>query len=173
MEEMLGSIKLFAGPYAPEGWVFCEGQLLSISQFTALFSVIGTNYGGDGRSNFGVPDLRGRVPVGYGNAPGRTPRYMGDFGGFETITLQESQMPAHTHTVACDTITSGRNLSDSPENKLCATNAAGNSYGTSASAQMDDNMLETVGSSFPHENMQPWQCINYIICVNGYYPPRS
>jgi microcystin-dependent protein len=173
MEEMLGSIKMFAGSFAPNGWIFCHGQLLNIMEHQALYSLLGTTYGGNGRTTFGVPDLRGRVPIGSGTGPGLTPKNPGFHGGHERVALSTSEMPNHSHTAKCDTATGGRQLTNTPSNNLCATDAEGNSYGANPSDNMSADMIQPAGGNQAHENMQPWLCINFILCTNGYYPTRS
>lgn len=168
MEPFIGQILLFAGNFAPTGWALCNGQLLSIAQNSALFSILGTTYGGDGITTFGLPDLRGRVPMHWGNGPGLTPRTVGEQSGSESVTLLQTQVPAHTHTVnASDVAADARN----PANAILAQNA---SYTTSApNTTMSASSLTSVGGGQPHDNMQPFLAITFIIALEGIYPSRS
>ena len=158
-EPVIGELMMFAGNFAPRGWALCDGQLLSIAQNTALFSLLGTTYGGDGRTTFGLPDLRGRVPVHPGRGPGLTPRQLGEKGGQETVTLTTVQMPNHNHAVQEG---AGQGEGSEPGGGPVSTpvNGAG-------------EMSGSTGGSQPHPNMQPFQCINYCIALNGVYPSRS
>ncbi|MBD3243816.1 MAG: phage tail protein [Chitinivibrionales bacterium] len=173
----IGEIRMFAGNFAPRGWAFCDGQLLPISQHTALFSLLGTTYGGDGSTTFGLPDLRGRVPVHPGHGPGLTIRGLGEKGGQEQVTLTAAQMPSHTHavttTVAAD---SAVGTSDSPKERVPARNASSTpAYSDSATTTLDgvQTTASPSGGNQPHNNMQPYQAINFIICIVGVYPSRS
>ena len=173
MDGYIGEIKMFAGTYAPENWVFCEGQLLSIQNYTSLYAIIGDQFGGDGRTTMGVPDLRGRVPIGVGTGTGLTTRYSGQKGGYERIQLATSQLPAHSHTVKCDTTSGPTQVSNTPQNNLPGNNPNGTSYGPTESASlMKSDMINNAGEGQSHENMPPWQCLHYIMCVNGIWPPR-
>jgi microcystin-dependent protein len=160
----LGEIRLFAGNFAPTGWMLCEGQLVPISENDALFQLIGTTYGGDGQSTFALPDLRGRVPVhrGGGYLPGET-------GGTETVTLTVSQVPAHAHPFVAS------------RSMATTANAAGNlpaqvpSYtpyigGFAPSVALAGNSVSPAGGSQPHDNMQPYLCVNFIIALFGLFP---
>lgn len=175
MDGYLGEIKMFAGTYAPAGWVYCWGQMLNITQYQSLYAIVGVQFGGDGQTTFGVPDLRGRVPVGAGTGPGLTPRLPGQMGGQEHVTLAETQIPQHTHNVRCDITSSTRSLKSTPQDNLPANFSSGAGYGADETGNpvMKSDMLSSVGSGQPHENMPPWECLNYIICVEGNWPPRS
>ena len=170
-EPFIAEIRIFAGNFAPRGWAFCTGQLLPISQNTALFSLIGTTYGGDGRTTTALPNLQGRAPVHPGRGPGLTSRRLGQRGGVEDVTLTEAQMPNHNHTV---------NASGRPVNAQNPTTSTywgnGNSQYASASSNivaMASNMLTNTGGSQAHNNMQPYIAINFIIALVGLYPSRS
>ena len=176
----IGQIVLFAGNIVPRGWEQCNGQLLAIQQNTALFSILGTTYGGDGRVTFALPDLRGRVPVGAGQGPGLSDYFLGESAGSETVTLLQTEMPAHVHgmsnmKVDCDNITA---TSNSPMGTIPAvvTNG-GQSYGTTTNASMhpfQGNLTTSfVGSSQPHNNNKPYVVVSYIIATQGIYPPRN
>lgn len=175
MDGYLGEIKMFAGTYAPAGWVFCWGQLLDIQQYQSMYAIIGIQFGGNGTTTFGVPDLRGRVAVGAGTGPGLYPKIPGQMGGLERVTLTEQEMPQHSHYVRCDMTTSGRQASADPQDNLPAKLSSGNGYGTDETGNptMKEDMLTVSGSGESHENMPPWGCLHYIMCVEGNWPPRS
>ena len=170
-EGFIGEIRMFAGNFAPKDWAFCQGQLLSISQNTALFSILGTTYGGDGRVTFALPNLSGRVPVGVGQGAGLTNRQLGEVSGTETVTLTTAQMPAHSHTVNAVTADGNQNL---PTNSFPAnTKTLDKEYSTVApNTTMNPTMIGVSGGSQPFGVMQPSLGMNYIICVNGIYPSR-
>ena len=161
MDPLLGMIVLFAGNFAPRGWAFCNGQLLSIAQNTALFSILGTTYGGDGRTTFALPDLRGRVPLhaGASTGPGLSHRELGERGGSESVALTGAQLPPHQHT-----------LQAAPE-------ANGDPAGGILAAATDEKRGQTVtgvaGGGQPHDNMQPYLGLNYIIALQGIFPSRD
>jgi microcystin-dependent protein len=171
----LGEIRIFAGNFAPTGWALCNGQLMSISQNTALFSLLGTTYGGDGKSNFALPNLQGCIPMQPGQGPGLSSHVPGESGGSPTVTLIQSQMPAHSHTAKCD---SGAGSLASPANGVWAASGAGRTpppYYSNATptAQMSPNVLSSTGGSQPHNNMAPYLGLTFIIALQGIYPPRS
>jgi len=164
----VGQIKIFAGTFAPQGWLFCNGQLLPISEYETLFNLIGTTYGGDGVTTFALPDLRGRVPVHVGQGPGLSNYVLGDQGGSEKVTLTVNQMPAHTHARA---VSAAPGTSDSPANMVPAETPDGvPAYSTSASATMNPGMVAKAGGSQPHNNVKPYTVVNYIIAVEGIFP---
>lgn len=173
MDPFIGEIKLFAGNFAPRGWAFCEGQLLPISQNTALFSILGTTYGGDGRTTFALPDLRGRVSIHPGHGPGLSNYFLGAKGGQEHVTLMINQMPSHNHEVRASS--QGGN-SPSPGNAVL-----GNTGGFDAEYVhnqppdliMNPSMVTNAGGNQPHENRQPYLAVNYIIALQGIFPSRS
>lgn len=174
----IGSIVLFAGNFAPRGWSLCQGQLLPIAQNTALFSILGTTYGGDGRTTFALPDLRSRVPVGYGQGPGLSPYDLGELTGVENVSLIASQMPAHNHAVQ---VSSGQANSAAGNNNYLAVangNFSGdavtvNTYNGTPNATLGMNSISVSGGSQPHDNIQPSLCLNYIIALEGIFPSRS
>jgi microcystin-dependent protein len=159
----VGEIRLFAGNFAPAGWQLCEGQLLSISENETLFQLIGTTYGGDGQSTFALPDMRGRIPVHQGNG-----FILAETGGAEEVTLTMNQIPAHNHPVLA---TAGAGGSSSPQNNLLAT-TVGNVYfpGPGGQSLMNANSVSSIGGSQPHNNLQPYVCVNYIISLFGIFP---
>ena len=169
MEPFIGEIIMFGGNFAPRGWALCDGSLLSISQNSALFSILGTTYGGDGRTTFGLPDLRGRAPVHPGNGPGLTPRQLGEKSGAETVTLSVGQMPAHNHAVTCS---DKRGNSDLPEGNVLAHDPD-EPYRNEIAATMSPQMIADAGSGQGHPNMQPYLCVNFIIALQGTYPSRN
>jgi microcystin-dependent protein len=159
----VGEIRMFAGNFAPAGWQFCEGQLLPISENETLFQLIGTTYGGDGQSTFALPDLRGRLPMHQGNG-----FILAETGGAETITLTTAQIPAHSHP-ALGTISIATNTS--PVSAVVAQSSTFDGYQTTAGAvAMAPASIGSVGGSQPHENMQPYLCVNFIISLFGIFP---
>jgi microcystin-dependent protein len=171
-ETILGEIRMFAGNFAPTGWAFCQGQLLPIAQNTALFSLLGTTYGGNGTTTFALPDLRGRVPVGFGQGPGLSNRVIGQQFGTETVTLTTSQMPAHSHTVNAVTSEGNQNL---PTNSLPAnTKALDKEYSdANANTTMKATMVNPTGGNQPFGVTQPSLGVNFIIALQGIYPSRN
>lgn len=166
----VGEVRIFAGTFAPNGWAFCNGQLLPISQNTALFSLLGTFYGGDGQSTFALPDLRGRVPIHPEQGPGLTNRLLGETGGSETHVLATAEMPAHTHTVAAS---SANGAADSPAGRVMARSpAAIPQYAASPDADLSGMAVSNSGGDQPHNNMQPYLTVTYIIALQGIFPPR-
>lgn len=172
MDSLLGQIILFGGNFAPQGWAFCNGQLMSIAENTALYSLLGTTYGGDGQVTFALPDLRGRAPVHSGQGNGLTDREIGESSGDEEVTLISTEMPMHTHQVNPQyTNTPGQiNPANNYPSNLGAPNAV---YGSSGDGAMGSAISTMAGASQSHQNMQPWLCINYIICTEGIYPSRN
>ena len=166
----IGEIILFAGNFAPRNWAFCNGQLLSISQNTALFSILGTTYGGNGQTTFALPDLRSRVPVHAGQGPGLSSYALGQVGGEETTTLTVNQMPAHAHT-ATNPAANTDPTSNRPAASLAP--ARGGAYGPTPAAQLAGPTVAPTGGSQPHSNLQPHLTLNYIIALFGIFPSRN
>ena len=164
----LGTVEMFAGNFEPRDWYFCDGRLLPIAQNTALFSILGTTYGGDGRTTFALPDLRGRFPLAPGQGPGLSYRNLGEVAGVESVTLLSSEMPAHSHQLGA---VDAAGTTSSPAG---AVQAAGrNFYATGApDASLAAATISAAGGSQPHTNMPPYLGINYIICVQGIFPSR-
>ncbi|MCM2357375.1 MAG: tail fiber protein [Geobacteraceae bacterium] len=184
-DPILGEIRMFGGYYAPQDWHLCDGSQLPISSNEALYSLIGTTYGGDGTSNFALPDLRGRLPIGQGQGTGLTPRVLAQSGGREAAPLAVSQMPAHTHAANA---VSTAGTQTNPQGGVCAATvnattspaAAVNQYiqrseikPTDKTGEMDPLAIGAAGGSVSHANMMPYLTLNFIICVNGIYPTPS
>lgn len=171
-EPFVAEIRIFAGNFAPRGWAFCNGQLLPVSQNTALFSLIGTTYGGDGRSTTALPNLQGRAPMHPGRGPGLTSRRLGQRGGVETVTLTEAQMPNHNHSVMAS---STRAENPSPVDANLARSERGQIYNNSATNLVNfaEQAIGSAGGSQSHNNMQPFLTLNYIIALVGLYPSRG
>lgn len=172
-DPFLGEIKMFAGDFSPVNWAYCDGQLLSISQNEALFSLLGTIYGGDGRTIFGLPDMRGRVPTHFGQGPGLTGIPLGDRLGTETDKLTLNEIPSHSHTMQGSTKTTN---SDIPTGKVVGKETDDTAYITYASQTIksfDESAVSTVGGNQPHYNMMPYLTIHFIISLQGAYPSRN
>jgi microcystin-dependent protein len=170
-DPFVAEIRIFPFNFAPQGWAFCNGQLLPLSQNTALFSLLGTTYGGNGKSNFALPDLQGNAPLGAGQGPGLSLRDLGETGGAATVTLLESEIPAHGHTLQ-------GTLDDDD-----STSPVGHAYGALSVAYAPGNSPNTVpmapealapaGGNLPHNNLQPYLTLNFCIALQGVFPPRS
>src|ERR1019366_3915622 len=164
----VGEIRMFAGNFAPAGWMFCDGRLLPISDYGTLFNLIGTTYGGDGLSTFALPDLRSRVPVHQGQGSGLSNYPLAANGGVESVTLQLTQIPAHAHVPGA---TSAIGSSTNPSGNFWAERSGANLYQTAApNANMNGATLQSAGGSQPHDNMLPFLVINFIISLFGIYP---
>jgi microcystin-dependent protein len=168
----IGEIRMFAGNFAPAGWAFCSGQLVPISQNDAMFILLGTTYGGDGESTFALPNLQSRVPMHFGNGPDGVNYQLGEAAGVESVTLSTQQIPVHNHTLL------------GTSNPATETGPAGNLFGISAQVEygttglsadtaMNAQAISPVGGSQPHENCQPFLCINYIISLYGLFPQQT
>lgn len=174
MDPYIGDIRLFAGNFAPVGWVLCDGALLNISEYDALFALIGNIYGGDGVTNFAVPDLRGRVPVGQGTGPGLTPRTLGSQFGTEAVTLLQQQLPVHSHSFNASTAAASASV---PTQNVFAQTAVDTIY-TDVPSQpdlqtMNAASVQNSGGTQPHNNIMSTTAINYIMCVQGVFPSRN
>jgi microcystin-dependent protein len=163
-EPFIGEIRMFGGNFAPFGWAFCDGQVLPISQYNALFALIGTTYGGDGQNTFNLPDLRGRLPVHQGS--GFT---IGQSAGSETVTLTVNQMPQHTHPVSARTSANA----GSPSGAMYGGNTTATIYTPNPSAPMNAAMVGIGGGSQPHGNMMPYGVVSFIIALEGIFPSRN
>jgi microcystin-dependent protein len=167
-EPFLGEIRLVAFNFAPRGWAFCQGQILSIAQNTALFSLLGTTYGGNGQTTFALPDLRSRVAVSSGQGPGLSNYTLGQTGGEEAVTLLQTQMPAHGHGVAAS------NGPASANRPAGGVPAAGGSYAAAPDGTtMNPAMVQGSGGSQPHDNIPPYLTLNYVIALEGIFPSRN
>lgn len=172
----VGEIRMFGGNFPPNGWMFCEGQLLPISENDVLFNLIGTTYGGDGQETFGLPDLRGRLPVHAGTGSGLSTRTLGETGGTESVTLTVQQIPIHNHPALC---VSGAGGQASPANNMWAGTQSGvQAYADPANAQgaevpMNAQNITGNGGSQPHDNFAPYLVVSFIISLFGIYPPPS
>lgn len=171
MTPLLGEIRMFAGNFAPRNWALCAGQLLPISQYSALFSILGTTYGGNGQTTFGLPDLRGRVPVGVGQGPSLESRTQGEMGGEESHRLTISEMPQHVHPLQAS---SGNGDQRGPgDNFPAASDQRNSQYAAAANTTMAPAAIGAAGSSQPHNNMQPYLGMNFIIALQGVFPSRN
>lgn len=171
MDAYIGEIRLVAFNFVPRGWLPCNGQLLPIPQYIPLFALLGNTFGGDGKTTFALPDLRGRVAIGVGAGPSLTPRQMGDSGGQESVTLTTQQLPAHTHTLNASSATG---TAQTPTSNVPAQSSDGAQlYAATPDTAMSQAAIGTTGEGQPHENMPPFLALNYIICYQGIFPPRD
>jgi microcystin-dependent protein len=170
-DPFVAEIRPFAFNFAPTGWAQCNGQLLPISQNTALFSLLGTFYGGDGKTTFALPNLQGSAPMHQGQSPGTSDRVLGEAAGEPSVTLIQSEMPAHPHALnAMESTATARQ----PPGQMFAVGEAISDYHTGApNTNMSPNMLTVAGGSLPHNNMQPYLVINFCIALQGIFPPRG
>jgi microcystin-dependent protein len=172
-DPFVGEIRPFPFNFAPNGWALCQGQLMPISQNTALFSLLGTFYGGDGRSTFALPNLQGQIAVGQGQAPGLSQYSIGDTDGTQTVTLLQTEMPLHGHNVPVSTV-AGRIATPSPSVVLGATSRGEPPmYSATANALMSVAAGGSSGQNLPHNNMMPYLTISYCIALQGVFPSRS
>ncbi len=170
----VAEIRIFAGNFAPTGWALCNGQLMPISQNTALFSLLGTTYGGDGKSNFALPNLQGSAPLQAGQGPGLSLRDLGEIGGEQNVTLLQTEMPAHAHTAQA----TGTSNQATPQNNAWAAGQKGfgNTYAPSnppSNVPMNPFGTSISGGNLPHNNMPPFLCLTFIIALQGVFPARS
>lgn len=169
-EPFVGEIRMFAGNFAPRGWAFCDGQLLAVSQNDALFSLLGTIYGGDGRTTFGLPDLRGRIPIHAGHGPGLSERRLGAKGGAEKVTLTVNQMASHTHGPLKGTSQTATEAL--PQGELTAQTDGAFYIDDTPVIGFNDASITKVGGSTSHMNLMPFLCVHFIIALVGIYPSR-
>jgi microcystin-dependent protein len=170
-EPFVGEIRMFAGNFAPQGWAYCDGQLLAVSQNDALFSLFGTIYGGDGRTTFGLPDLRGRIPIHAGSGPGLTPRTLGSKSGAENVTVTVNQLPSHTHPMQAT-----EELADSPNpgGQIAARSTTVDLYiNENPSSNLAATSITSTGGSQSHPNIMPFLCVHFIVALFGVYPSRN
>ena len=174
----VAEIRIFPFNFAPRGWAFCDGQILPLSQNTALFSLLGTQYGGDGKSNFALPNLQGSVPIHTTQYSGSSPFgqfFIGETGGEDSVTLLTTEMPAHTHSVHGD-ISAVNTTNTSPSGSVPGNTTPATIYSTSTTPQtamMNPSMVSVAGGSQPHNNLMPYLTMNYCIALQGIFPPRS
>ena len=176
-DPFVAEIRIFPFNFAPKGWAFCDGQLMPISQNTALFSLLGTTYGGDGKSTFALPNLQGSAAMHPGQGPGLSLRDLGEIGGVESVTLLSSEMPAHAHTFGH--AFAGDANSQSPENNIWSQTPTGRGgagialyEGAPPTGKMNQLALSVTGGSLPHNNLQPYLILNFCIALQGVFPPR-
>ena len=172
-DPFVAEIRIFGFNFAPTGWAQCNGQLMPLSQNTALFSLLGTTYGGDGKSNFALPDLQGRVPMQPGQGPGLSLRDLGETGGSQTVTLLQSELPAHNHQMMA---ANDPGDSNNPTNNAISRSSNAAVYGPpniARTALMSPQSLSITGGSLPHNNMSPYLTLNFCIALQGVFPPRS
>lgn len=186
MEPFIGMIVMFGGNFAPRGWAKCDGTLLAISQYQALFSILGTTYGGDGRTTFGLPALRGRVPMHYGQGPGLSNHPLGQKSGVENVTLNTNQIPSHTHGInASGTLRvvredgntaepAGAAIANvSPDTTMAYNNSTAPDADAAANSVVVSATATNTGGNQDHTNMQPYLAVNFIIALQGTYPSRN
>jgi microcystin-dependent protein len=170
-DPFVAEIRIFPFNFAPTGWAFCDGQLLPISQNTALFSLLGTTYGGNGKSNFALPDLQGRAPMHPGQGPGLSLHDLGETGGSDTVTLLESEIPAHAHAMHVSQADGGERI---PTGQLLATGIGIGQYAApGALTQLSPNALTPAGGDQPHNNLMPYLTLNFCIALQGVFPARG
>ena len=171
-EPFVGEIRMFAGNFAPRGWAFCDGQLLAVSQNDALFSLFGTIYGGDGRTTFGLPDMRGRIPIHAGHGPGLSERRLGAKFGAETETLTVNQMPSHSHGPMQASTAAG--VSNSVAGNVAANSPSVDLWiEDTPIAKLSSQAVQSVGGSRSHTNLMPFLCVSFIISLFGIFPSPS
>jgi len=172
-DPFVAEIRIFGFIFAPKGWAFCNGQILPLSQNTALFSLLGTTYGGDGKSNFALPDMQGNAPMHPGQGPGLSLHDLGEIGGSETVSLLESEIPSHSHGLMCDIVSATKSL---PTGNAFAKVSGATPYlppAGAATTPMADATLTPAGGDQPHSNMMPYLTLNFCIALQGVFPPRT
>jgi microcystin-dependent protein len=172
VDPFVAEIRIFPFNFPPAGWALCDGQLLPISQNTALFSLLGTTYGGNGKTNFALPNLQGCAPMHPGQGPGLSLHDLGETGGAPSVELLESELPAHSHAAHADAIDLGDTNAPSPTASF-AQSANGTLYQASADTQLAGQALAPAGDGQPHDNLQPYLTLNFNIALQGVFPPRS
>jgi microcystin-dependent protein len=170
-DPFVAEIRIFPFNFAPKGWALCDGQILPLSQNTALFSLLGTTYGGDGKSNFALPNLQGNAPMHPGQGPGLSLHDLGETGGSDTVSLLESEIPSHSHSV---TASQQDGLERTPAGQLLATGIGISQYQAPGQlTNLSPNAVAAAGGDQPHNNMQPYLTLNFCIALQGVYPPRT
>jgi microcystin-dependent protein len=171
MDPFVAEIRMFPFNFAPKGWAFCDGQLLPLSQNTALFSLLGTTYGGDGKSNFALPNLQGSAPMHPGQGPGLSLHDLGEASGSDTVTLLQSEIPSHSHGLQAS---AGDGTDPTPQGAYLATGIGIGQYATASNLiALSVNAVSVAGGDQPHNNMQPYLTVNFNIALQGVYPPRT
>ena len=171
-DPFVAEIRIFPFNFAPTGWAFCNGQIMPLSQNTALFSLLGTTYGGDGRSNFALPNLQGSAPMHPGQGPGLSLHDLGEMGGSETVSLLESEVPSHSHALLADLLDiADTNVVSSTAS--FALSSGGTLYQAASNATLSDQALAPAGGDQPHNNMMPYLTLNFCIALQGVFPPRT
>lgn len=174
MDPFVAEIRIFPFNFAPKGWAWCDGQLLPLSQNTALFSLLGTTYGGDGKSNFALPDMQGNAPMHPGQGPGLSLHDLGEMGGSETVTVLDSEMPAHNHLVGCKGTPPPANAGIPDPAVVLARSSGGTAYTAPAALKaMSVQMIAPTGGNQPHNNMMPYLTLYFNIALQGVFPPRT
>jgi microcystin-dependent protein len=171
-DPFVAEIRIYPFNFAPKGWAFCDGQLLPLSQNTALFSLLGTTYGGNGKSNFALPDLQGRAAMAPGQGPGLSLHDLGETGGSDTVSLLESEMPAHAHSLRADVLDIADTNVVSAAASL-ALSASGTLYQDASNASLAPEAVTPAGGDQPHNNLQPYLTLNFCIALQGVFPPRT
>jgi microcystin-dependent protein len=172
-DPFVAEIRIFPFNFAPRGWAWCDGQLLPLSQNTALFSLLGTTYGGNGKSNFALPDLQGRAPMHPGQGPGLSLHDLGETGGSETVTLLESEIPSHSHGILTHAQDPADLGSPTPARALARTNRGFGYVASGALVSMSDQAIAPAGGDQPHNNLQPYLTFYFNIALQGVFPPRT
>jgi microcystin-dependent protein len=173
-DPFVAEIRIFPFNFAPRGWAFCNGQLMPISQNTALFSLLGTTYGGDGKSTFALPDMQGNAPMHAGQGPGLSNHDLGEMGGSQTVTLMESEIPSHSHSIGANTVDPA-DVQAPSQAVVLARSAGGNAYLSPPAnlVAMSNSTVGPAGGGAPHNNMQPYLTLNFCIALQGVFPPRT
>jgi microcystin-dependent protein len=172
VDPFVAEIRIFPFNFAPKGWAFCDGQILPLSQNTALFSLLGTTYGGDGKSNFALPNMQGNAPMHPGQGPGLSLHDLGEAGGSDTVSLLESEIPSHSHGLFSSN-QAGNSAGPAPDRALAGTTGA-NAYQSAVNlVAMSDNTITPAGGDQPHNNLQPYLTLNFCIALQGVFPPRT
>jgi microcystin-dependent protein len=171
-DPFVAEIRIFPFNFAPKGWAWCDGQLLPLSQNTALFSLLGTTYGGNGKTNFALPDMQGSVPMQPGQGPGLSLHDLGETGGDSTVTLLESEMPSHAHPLGADTVDAADTNVPNDSASL-ALSSGGTLYQSTPDTQMAFDAMTVTGGGQPHNNMQPYLTFYFCIALQGVFPPRT
>jgi len=173
-DPFVAEIRIFPFNFAPKGWAFCDGQILPLSQNTALFSLLGTTYGGDGKSNFALPNMQGNAPMHPGQGPGLSLHDLGEVGGSQTVSLLESEIPAHSHSLNANSVTADTNAPGPQVSLARSSNATAYQDVTNQNlVSLSDQAITPAGGDQPHNNLQPYLTLNFCIALQGVFPPRT